>query len=153
MNGKVVAICISPVAGGPMQHLQEVQAISGKGLEGDRYCKGEGSFNKGAEGKRQITLINGFFVVGTQFFFAETRRNIVTADVELMYLIGREFQIGEVKFRGVKYCDPCERPNQLLGVKTSFKKVFFDRGGLVAEILQGGLIKVGDEVIPPPKGY
>ncbi len=153
MNGKVVAICISPVAGGPMQHLQEVQAISGKGLEGDRYCKGEGSFNKGAEGKRQITLINGSFISGTQFFFAETRRNIVTADVELMYLIGREFQIGEVKFRGVKYCDPCERPNQLLGVKTSFKKVFFDRGGLVAEILQGGLIKVGDEVIPPPKGY
>lgn len=153
MNGKVVAICISPAAGEPMQHVQEVQAIAGQGLEGDRYCKGEGSYNKGAQGKRQVTLINGMFVAQTPFLFNETRRNIIIDGVELMWLIGREFQIGVAKFRGVKYCDPCEVPSQLLGVRTSFKKTFFDRGGLIAEVIEGGLIKVGDAIIPPPKRY
>jgi MOSC domain-containing protein YiiM len=58
-----------------------------------------------------------------------------------------------VIFRGVKYCDPCTRPNKLAGVDTSFRDAFFDRGGLVAEILQDGTIRVGDIVIPPKKSY
>ena len=43
--------------------------------------------------------------------------------------------------------------SKLSGNTMSFKNMFSDRGGLVAEIIEGGLIKVGDLVIPPPKGY
>ncbi len=70
-----------------------------------------------------------------------------------MWLIGREFQIGMARFRGVKYCDPCTRPNKLSGRKMNFKETFFDRGGLIAEVVEGGIIKIGDPVIPPPKNY
>ena len=56
MNGTVKAICIGPVAGGPMQEIAEVEAIAGQGLNGDRYTTGEGSFNKGKQGVRQVTL-------------------------------------------------------------------------------------------------
>lgn len=62
MNGKVTAIYISPIAGGQMKHVEIVKAIAGAGLEGDRYCAGEGSFNKGRPGKRQVTLINKIFL-------------------------------------------------------------------------------------------
>lgn len=154
MNGRVAAICICPVAGGPMQMVQEVEAIAGAGLKGDRYSTGQGSFNKGALGRRQVTLINGIFFEGTEFEYADSRREIITLDVELMWLIGREFAIGSTaRFLGLKYCDPCTRPSKLSKKKTNFQQVFFDRGGLVAEIIVGGLIKVGDLVIPPPKGY
>ena len=34
-KSKVVAICISPVAGEPMQRVMEVEAIAGEGLKGD----------------------------------------------------------------------------------------------------------------------
>ena len=153
MNGTVVAICISPAAGQPMQQVQEVEAIAGQGLKGDRYATGEGSFNKGKQGNRQVTLINGIFFEGSGFEFTDSRRNIVTVGVELSWLIGREFQIGTARFRGVKYCDPCNRPSKLSGKERSFKEAFFDRGGIIAEILEGGLIKAGDPVIPPPKGY
>lgn len=153
MNGKVVDIYISPVAGAPMKEVLEVQAIVGAGLEGDRYCSGEGSFNKGNQGRRQVTLINEVFFPGSSFFFQESRRNIVTMGVELMWLIGKEFQIGEAVFRGVKYCDPCERPSVLRGKASSFKRAFFDRGGLIAEVIKSGLIKVGDTIVPPPKNY
>jgi hypothetical protein len=155
-NGTVAAICICPSAGADMQAVEEVEAITGQGLNGDRYSTGEGSFNKGAQGKRQVTLINGIFFEGSGFEYIDSRRNIVTIGVELMWLIGREFQIGMAKFRGVKYCEPCTRPNKLGRKKLvaePFNIVFHDRGGLIAEVVEGGVIKVGDTVIPPPKGY
>jgi uncharacterized protein YcbX len=151
-NGEVVAIFISPVAGDAMQQIEEVQAIAGKGLDGDRYAKGKGSFGQ-VPGKRQVTLINSVFFPGSGFDYIDCRRNIITAGVELMWLIGREFQIGAAKMRGVKYCDPCMRPTKLSGKEKSFKEAFADRGGLVAEIIESGAIKTGDLIIPPPKGY
>lgn len=150
--GSVVAIYICPVAGEPMQYVSKAEAIAGCGLKGDRYCVGEGSFNRGNIGKRQVTFMNRPFLVGSGFKYADTRRNIITVGVELMWLIGREFQIGDARMRGVKYCDPCERPSKLSG-KPGFKKAFHDRGGLVAEVLEGGMIEWGNQIIPPPKGY
>ena len=152
-NGIVRAICIATNAGEQMQQVDEVEAITSAGLKGDRYCTGEGSFNKGAQGKRQVTLINGIFFEDNGFEFIDSRRNIITLDVELMWLIGRDFKIGEATFHGVKYCDPCQRPTKLSGKSRSFQEVFFDRGGLVAEVIEGGVIKVGNSIIPPPRGY
>ena len=152
-NGTVVGICIAAVRGEPMQSLEQVMAIAGEGLAGDRYSRGEGSFNKGKQGQRQVTLINAIFFPGTTFTHAETRRNIATMGVELMWLIGREFEIGEACMRGIKYSDPCARPSKLAGKEKLFSEAFHDRGGLVAEVIRGGLIRVGDFIIPPPKGY
>jgi len=152
-NGLVLAICICPTAGGQMEQVPFVQVIAGQGLAGDRYSTGEGSFNRGEQGRRQVTLINGLFFENSGFDFVDSRRNIVTYGVELMWLIGREFQVGEAKLRGIKYCDPCNRPTKLSGKCYSFQEAFFDRGGLVAEVTQSGLISVRSEIIPPPKGY
>lgn len=153
MNGTVASICISPTAGEAMQYVDNVRAIAGAGLEGDRYAAGEGSFNKGRKGRRQVTLINNIFFAGSGFTHVESRRNIAVKGVELMWLIGRDFQIGEAIFRGVTYCDPCLRPSKLARKNESFQRAFFDCGGLVAEVIQDGLVKVKDAVIPPPKGY
>jgi MOSC domain-containing protein YiiM len=91
-----------------------------------------------------VTLINSNFFQGSDFEYAESRRNLVTQGVELMWLIGREFQIGKARFRGQYYCDPCLRPTHLSGKTAKFLEAFSDRGGLVAEILESGTIKKGD---------
>lgn len=153
MNGTVKALCIARRAGTPMQQRKRVYAIAGRGLKGDRYASGNGKFNQGAMGKRQVTLMNVRFFKGSGFKFTDTRRNIFTEGVELMWLVGREFTIGKARLRGIKYCDPCNRPSRLARKRKSFKEVFSDVGGIVAEVLQGGYIKVGDPIIPPPKGY
>lgn len=153
MNGTVEAIFICLKAGEPMQKVEEIRALLGEGLQGDRYATGEGSFNKGDQGKRQVTLINDLFFEGSGFELAESRRNIVTRGIELMSLIGRDFQIGKASFHGVKYCNPCTRPNTLSGNKRSFREAFFDRGGLIARVIEGGLIRTGDQIVPPPRGY
>lgn len=153
-TGVVLAICISPTAGGHMQEVEQVEAIAGAGLKGDRYCTGEGSFNKkSGVGNRQVTFINGLFVLDSGFKWTDTRRNIALRDIELMFCIGREFQVGETIFRGVKYNEPCNRPTKLSGNPKSFQETFFDRGGLIAEVIRGGVIHLGDTVIPPPKEY
>lgn len=97
--------------------------------------------------------MNTRFLKGTSFTPEMTRRNVFVEEVELMWLIGRRFQIGQATFVGVKYCDPCMRPSKLSVTKESFKNIFEDCGGLIAVVIEGGLIKIGDLVIPPPKGY
>ena len=160
--GRVIGIFIAPSAGAPMQGVSKVDAIAGAGLKGDRYSSGAGSYNQGAQGRRQVTLINGQFFENGVYELEESRRNIITIGVELMWLIGREFRIGEAQMRGVKYCAPCRRPDVLadaampagvLKIRMPFQEIFFDRGGLVAEVIKSGEIWVGCEVIPPPKGY
>lgn len=153
MKGIVKAICITAVAGELMEEVSEVEAITGQGLKGDRYATGEGSFNVGSQGSRQVTFMNAIFFEGSGFDFRDSRRNLFVEGVELMWLIGREFQVGTARFRGIKYCDPCQRPSKLSGKSKSFKEVFFDRGGLIAEVIETGVIRLGDEVTPPPKGY
>lgn len=153
---KLLAIFTAHNAGGQMESRNEAWARAGRGLEGDRYCTGHGSWNKDQVGHRQVTFINAtFFPDGHNnlFSWAETRRNLVVQGVELMWLIGREFEIGDAKFRGVKYCDPCERPSRLIGTSRSFHDTFQDRGGLVAEITGDGIIVVGNNVIIPKKRY
>lgn len=146
INGNVVAIYISPIAGGKMEEVEIAEAIAGAGLAGDRYSTGEGSFNRKRQGRRQVSLINAIFFENSGFEYFESRRNIVTQGVELMWLIGREFQIGKARFSGQNYCDPCLRPSRLSGKTHKFLEVFSDRGGLIAEIVETGTIKKGDPI-------
>jgi hypothetical protein len=153
LKGKVIAICMSEVVGENLRTVDTARAVEGRGLEGDRFCVGEVSFNKGVVGKRQVTLMNTMFFADTTFSYPDSRRNIFTEGVELMDLIGKEFLVGQVIFKGIKYCDPCMRPSKLSGNETSFREAFFDRGGLVGEIHSTGIISVGDAVTPPKKNY
>ncbi len=157
IKGTIVSICISPTAKSLMMRVPEVRTITGRGLEGDRYATGEGSFNKGEPGKRQVTLMNATFLPKDGFEDLDTGRNIICSGIEINRLISREFKIGEVKFRAINYCPPCNSPNKRAGAKIAsgilFKKSFHDNGGIIAEVLSDGIIKVGDEITADLKDY
>lgn len=152
-NGLIVGICISETMFEGMTSVDAVAATADRGLDGDRYSRGEGRFNRNQTGFRQVTLMNARFFEGTTFKFSDSRRNVFVKDVELMWLIGREFEIGTATFEGVSYCDPCNLPSKKTGNSDSFKKTFEDCGGLIARVVRGGYLQVGDAVVPPPKGY
>lgn len=149
MNGKVVAIFTSSIARGAMQSQNIVEAVKGKGLKGDRYFRGGGSYNKGRQGFRQVTLIDAAAFANSGFSFSESRRNIVTEGVDLLSLIGKEFQIGGVRMKGIENCPPCHIPSRLSGKDVSFKDMFDGRGGLIAEVLSNDTVRVGNPVILP----
>jgi MOSC domain-containing protein YiiM len=75
----------------------------------------------------------------------ETRRNLVTEGVALNHLVGHEFRIGAVRMRGLRLAEPCAYLEQLTG-HDGVRAAFVHRGGLRAEILDDGELRVGDGI-------
>jgi MOSC domain-containing protein YiiM len=149
----VVGIHIAPAAQQPMVSLPEVHAVPGRGLEGDRYFAGGGTFTEtGRGGGTEVTLIELEALdrlrteYGIDLAPNETRRNIATQGITLDELIGREFNIGDVRMRGVSSCEPCAHLVELAGKKVL--RGLVHRGGLRAEIVSDGVIRVGDPIRP-----
>jgi MOSC domain-containing protein YiiM len=141
-EGKVISISIAGEMGAPMQDLQEVRALAGRGLEGDRYLD--------AEHGTQATLIAAEAIdamaeeAGYAITYSEARRNIVTRDVPLNDLLDKEFKVGEVMMRGIRLSEPCEHLASLTDQR--ILRGLVHRAGLKAEILNDGVIRVGDPV-------
>lgn len=53
----IVSINIASSKGAPMQEVDAIEAITERGLEGDRYFAEEGTFSKSKRSNRQVTLI------------------------------------------------------------------------------------------------
>ena len=149
-KGEVVSIHVAPKAGMPLQTRSHVAAIAGRGLEGDRYFDGSGYWSNNAGVGREVTLIE---IEAIEALAREkkialapgaARRNLVTRGVPLNHLVGREFQVGDVRMEGTRLCEPCQYlegltvPGVLAGL--------IHRGGLRAKIIAGGEIRVGDVV-------
>ena len=147
--GTVESIHIASAATGPMRAVDQAQAIPGVGLEGDRYANRQGTFFK-PEPDFELTLIEVEAIEAldrdyqVELAHGEASRNVVTRGVALNHLVGREFLLGEVKVRGIRLCEPCSHLQTLTG--RSVIKGLLHRGGLRAQILSRGTIRVGDVV-------
>lgn len=131
-----------------MEPRLEVTAVAGRGIEEDRYFHGAGYWSKSPGAIRDITLIE---IEAIEALNREknislapgaTRRNLVTRGVPLNHLVGSEFQVGNVRLLGTRLCEPCSYLEGLTqkGVLTGL----IHRGGLRADIVAGGTIRVGD---------
>jgi MOSC domain-containing protein YiiM len=143
--GRIEAIYITAVSEAPMVSLESVKAITGCGLEGDRYCIDE----PGEKSFENLTLIeqeayDHLATIDLELPTNALRRNLLTSGIELNPLLGKEFMVGEVRCLGTELADPCNyiQGRTLPGVL----KAMVGRGGLRCQILEGGLISVGDTV-------
>ena len=148
-EGTVISINIAPEAEAPMQSVSEARAVPGQGLEGDRYFDHKGTFSK-PQPDRELTLIEAEAIEALRsefqvdFGLTASRRNIVTRGVPLNHLVDKEFWIGDVKARGLRLCEPCAHLQRLSHPKVLPGLVH--RGGLRAQILTEGMIRVGEIV-------
>ncbi len=144
--GSVVSIHLVVEKGGEPFAVESAQAEGGRGLVGDRYESSQGD----TPPKRQTTLIAAEAIDavsqehGINLAPGASRRNITTRGVELNPLVGKEFSVGEVRLRGIDLCAPCG----YLEKKTEpgVRKALANRGGLRAEVLSTGIIRVGDPI-------
>jgi MOSC domain-containing protein YiiM len=149
-QGLLEGIYVAGTKKDPLQAVTQVQALAGHGLEGDRYCRQAGTFSKAGHPDRQVTLIEAEAIeaLARDYDLAlapgQARRNLVTRGVALNHLVGREFLVGGVRLRGVRLCEPCGHLESLTqpGIKDGLRH----RGGLRAQILEGGLLRAGDRV-------
>lgn len=148
-SGTVESIHVAPAAKAPTQAVHEVEAVPGAGLAGDRYFLKQGTFYK-PEPDFELTLIEAESIEAAAREYkvtltpGEARRNVVTRGVPLNHLVGRDFVIGDVKVHGIRLCEPCSHLEAIAGVPVI--KAYRHRGGLRAQILSQGVIRVGDVV-------
>jgi MOSC domain-containing protein YiiM len=143
--GTVEMLAVAVSAGEPARLLQEVRALAGHGLEGDRHVDGRGTFPSGAPGSA-LTLIEAEVCESFDPPLApgEHRRNVVTRGIDLNALVGHEFSVGEVRCRGMRLCEPCTVAQRY--ANRPVLRALVHRGGLRADILSDGVLRVGDPV-------
>jgi len=135
-----------------MQSVDLARAVAGRGLEGDRYFSKVGTYSKDPGNGRHVTLIEIEAIEALKRDYdidlpaALARRNIVARGVALNHLVGRELKIGEAILRGMRLCDPCSHLEKL--TRRGVLRGLIHRGGLRADILTGGTIRVGDAIAP-----
>jgi len=151
-QGKLLAIAIARQAKGPTEQVQSIRAVAGEGLDGDRYGAGIGAaqFQGRRKPENEVTLIarEAIEAANDEFNFTiehlDTRRNLLTEGVPLNELVGKTFRVGPVLLKGLQLCEPCGylEKRTFPGIKAALKH----RGGLRCCIIEGGEIRVGNEV-------
>jgi hypothetical protein len=145
-HGTVEAIAIAPAAEAPMQAVDSARAIPGAGLEGDRYAAGEGTFSPGRSDGREVTLVAAEALADAGVEALEARRNVVVSGIDVDALRGRRFRIGDVELIGRRRCEPCAHLQRI--TRPGVLRALVHRGGLRADIVRGGELRVGDAVEP-----
>lgn len=148
--GIVEAIYLASEATATVIAVTEVEAIAGRGLRGDRYESGCGTFSTWPK-DHELTLVEAEaveeleLICGRPLIPGETRRNLTTRGVSLNAWVGREFQVGAVRCRGTRLCEPCAHLAEQLTIR-DLVRLMAGRGGLRAVILEGGTIRMGDRI-------
>jgi MOSC domain-containing protein YiiM len=147
--GTVEGIFTAPSAGEPARSLREARALTGSGLEGDRHTDGKGTFPSGMPGSA-LTLIEAEVCESFEppLTASEHRRNLVTRGIDLNRLVGHEFMVGSVRCRGMRLCEPCRVVDRY--ASRPVLRALVHRGGLRADILEDGIVRIGDEVSSDP---
>jgi hypothetical protein len=147
--GTVELIALAAEAEGPMRAVSTAEAIGRRGLLGDRYERGEGTFSgKGGRGY-DLTLVEAealeeLTARGVELAPVEARRNLVVRGIALDELIGQRFRVGEVECFGQRRCEPCSHLERL--TRPGVLRGLVHRGGLRADVLSAGEIRIGDRV-------
>jgi MOSC domain-containing protein YiiM len=151
-EGSVVSIHIATAAAEPTVSVDEAHAVPGKGLEGDRYFQGTGTYSGRPGPDRELTLIEIEAIEALERDYkikiepGQARRNIVTRGVPLNHLVGKELSVGEVTLLGLRLNEPCNHLASLTDDKV--KQGLVHRGGLRAQVLTEGIIRSGDTIQP-----
>jgi MOSC domain-containing protein YiiM len=138
MGGVVEGIFSGAVEEGPLGGVEVVHVKAGAGIEGDRY------------GGKDITLFEAEAIdglkadTGIELAPNEIRRNVMTRGVSLNELLGHRIRVGEVEAVVTELCHPCSHLQSL--TQPGVLQGLVNRGGLNADVLSGGAIRVGDSV-------
>ena len=139
-NGELVWIGIRPARKQTMLSVEEILVDCQHGLTGDHYA--------GRSGKRQVTLFQWEHMAVLESFIGVSitpellRRNLVIRGINLISLKKQVFQIGSAVFKTTGLCHPCSRMETVLG--QGGYNAMRNHGGITAQIIQSGQIKIGD---------
>jgi len=135
-QGTITNLHIARVKGTPSDPVQKATAISGLGLEGDRSAY-EGN-------TRQVLFVDKEILDGFGLEPGQVKENITVTGLNVAQVQpGQVFTIGDVTLEAVGDCEPCGKMDAIrLGLKDQLQ----GKRGMLAKVINGGGIKVGDSV-------
>lgn len=135
MSADVKHIFLKVGHGQPMLETQSATAIKGSGLAGDL------SYGKKA---RQVLLIEYETLEEFSLSPGDVHENFTTVGIKLNDLpASAQLRIGQALLEVVGKCGPC---SQLDDLRPGLQEEIRDRRGILASVLQGGVIEVGDQI-------
>lgn len=138
----VVHIHITERHRGAMREVSAARLVKGSGIEGDRYF--------GAGAGQDISLVQeenfraACLSIGAPYVPGASRRNITVKGCDLNRFLGREFLVGGIRLLGIDLCEPCGWMEWNVG-KGSLEALRH-RGGILARVLESGIIQPGDSI-------
>ncbi|WP_369132134.1 MOSC domain-containing protein [Modestobacter sp. I12A-02662] len=153
LHGTVEGLAVAPAAEAEMRLIEVASARAGRGLDGDRYAAGAGTFSPRA-GHRpgyDLTLmaaevLDELATAGHAIDFAATRRNVLTRGIDVNALVAVTFRIGDVLCAGRRLCEPCVHLDRLSG--PGLLRPLIHKGGLRVDVLTDGEIRLGAPIQP-----
>ena len=149
MQGVVEAIYITERGSAPMRRVPEVVAVEDGGLEGDRYHLGTGYWTGYDRCPVTMIAVEDIEAIAAETEIAITsgqhRRNIITRGISLLDLAGKRFRVGEAVLAYQQPRPPC-RYIQSITQPGMTKALGRNRGGICVTVVQGGVIRAGDEI-------
>lgn len=141
MTARLEAIWLKRAHRGKMDPVREATAVTGKGLAGD----------VNTSRRRQVTIISRedwdamMAELGADASPAGRRANLMVSGVPLEETRGRVLTVGGVRLRIGGETTPCERMDEYLpGLRAVMRPHW--RGGVFGQVLDDGVITVGDPV-------
>jgi len=137
--------------GTPLQSVESIEVIEGKGILGEPRYFGRASRDPGEPSRRQITLIEREQIAEHAAALSlpsipsgAVRSNIETSGIDLIGLIGREIQIGDAVLSIYAHRDPCAKMDAICqGLR---ERMMSKRQGVLAQVVRSGKIRVGDAI-------
>ena len=146
----VTQLWTAPEGGAPMAGHDRIEAVADAGLAGDRYATGTGHY--APYDVCQVTLVSRSALehVRSEFdidlFDGRHRRNVVVDDVDVVDLLDTRFRIGDAVFEGTRRRPPCAHVEEIADEDGVARALREERGGICAEVIEGGTFGVGDEL-------
>ncbi len=136
-QGTITNIHIARVKETPSDPVQEATALSGMGLEGDRSCR--------ADNVRQVLFMDKETLDRLDLKPGQIKENITTSGVDLTQAkAGQVFFIGDqVTMEVVGECEACGKMDV---IRPGLREGLNGRRGMLAMVINGGPIKVGDSI-------
>ncbi len=140
--GSLIGIARREKKRAPMETLDSAEISTATGVAGD---------SRGKPGDRQVTLLSArawqaaCAELGRDIEWTTRRSNLLIDDMDLPRAAGHIIAIGNVRLKTTIEIAPCSRMDeQVDGLTAALQPEW--RGGVGCEVLDGGIVSIGDPV-------
>ena len=143
--GRVEAIAVAPAAEAAVVLVEEAEAHAGRGLAGDRYHEGRGTFSDPHGNGHDLTLVEAEVLEELGLSAAGDAPQRRHPGIDLDALVGRRFTVGGVECAGRRLCEPCAHLERLSPARCARSCT---AAACAPTCSADGAIRVGDAVSP-----